>query len=252
MHVNVAPLLLHLKTCFTTLILYEPRDLSLPDYPVAIMSPGHAHFPNNSCREGNELEINNEGVCPYVLDNYKIKGTRCVGAMSVYPSKGYGEKDIYWYLNYYWSRSETQVRVVRQVVNGGIKYTRYTTLGPFFPTRIYIQALITPESFEQRGNKASSNQSLKREWLPFLTLPLLLVIASEMKNKSLFYEGKRCAGHDGLHRTTASTNSTDGKTCIDHIKVNLMILVRDIPPAVLPETKIHIGTGEIYFLECEV
>ena len=78
------------------------------------MTPEYRHHAHSACAisvaeaAGVTVAQLTPRICPYVLNNFKIKGTRCVSVVTIYPPVGFGESDIYWHLNYYWSRSEVQ------------------------------------------------------------------------------------------------------------------------------------------------
>jgi len=182
MYINVAPLLLHLFDCFTTLIVDEAVDYGPVKYPIALMRPRHEAYPKTACNitatESATLSFwqGQKGVriCKKVLENYNIKGTRCVGVMSIFPREGYGETHMYWYLNYYWSRSESQTYLLNK------KYPADSTssIAQFFPTEIKLQVLL-PEA----GSRAivTSYKEIKYEWIPYARLPILTISVSQTK-----------------------------------------------------------------------
>jgi len=177
MHINVTPLLLNLLECFTTLIFYEKIDYGPLEFPIATMTPRYASYPKSACNitieEGDQLSPNqnNYRICKKVLQHYNIKGTRCVGVMTVYPPDGYGERDIYWYLNYYWSRSENQPFIHSRMY--AVKSQSYFV--PVFPTKVQVQVLLS--RIELRPLTAFKN--LKYEWIHFARVPIVVISVSE-------------------------------------------------------------------------
>jgi len=181
-YANVAPLLLHLKNCFTALLFFEAIDFGPTVYPVAIFKSGHAYYDPPACnlttQEAMELELSlhrsNIRICSYVLHNYNIKGTRCVGVVSVFPPSDFGEYDIYRYLNHYWSRSEPQT--FRYL---GYNYESKKFIVPLHPPRIRLQILIadTATTLRSRYLKSDRIMSLRRNMYPhwdnYLRLPLV-------------------------------------------------------------------------------
>jgi len=179
MYINVAPLLLNLMDCFTTLIFYEPIDFGLVKYPIATIQAGYEHYDNSSCaityEETKSISWGelNARICPYVLNNYKIKGIRCVGVMNVYPPEGFGETDIYWYLNYYWSRSEKFI-----FKHDGYFERSELLFVPFSPSNVHIQTLTTMPDLRTR--KFAKLTFLKYEWKLFIRLPLVIILINKL------------------------------------------------------------------------
>jgi len=184
MHLNVGPFLLHLSSCFTTLILYKQVDFGQPEFPIAMMRPRYAHYDKSACvfvaqqiQQTEETSSNtNTNICEYVLQNYQTKGTRCVAVVSVYPPEGFGKADIYWYLNYYWSRPENK--------RNNSEYM----FAPLFPTNIHIQTIISRESFENTQFTTTDFTELRKEWECFLIIPVVALIPNSSVNATFLGE----------------------------------------------------------------
>jgi len=186
MYINLAPLLLNLMECFTTLIFNRPIDFGSPTYPVSIFSVGspYKHYDCNITAEevaGFQYRQMSR-ICHSVLRNFHTKGIKCVGIMSMFPAKGLGQTDIYWLLNYYWSRGEEQsVEYMDKVFESA------SALSQVFPVNIKIQTLVT-EDYLSSGT-ATKYAEWKQEWTPFLWLPIVVICIPEAEKNYIWKIG---------------------------------------------------------------
>jgi len=192
MYINLAPLLLNLMNCFTTLLFYESIDLGEIVYPVSLFRVGFPYKWYDCNITAEEIAQLHRGVygekwsriCRSVQRNFQVKGTNCVGVLSMYPPEVIGESDIYWLLNYYWSRSELQ-----KLNYYGNKMRSSLQVHNFFPSNIKIQTLVTPESFYSR-NFVTGPKVWKLEWDLFVRLPKVVICIPKEETKKENYVGK--------------------------------------------------------------
>jgi len=179
MYINVAPLLTGLMECFTALIFYQSIDFGEPKFPVSLFHNGMSFKFNNCTFPDEEVERTDTSwvykwTCSAVLRNFQVKGTRCIGIMSIYPPRasGFGEKEIYTLLNYYWSRAEPQTIKFKDSTEEESKYLR-----PLYPLTLVIQSLVGEVDSLRSGHVWK--EVIKREWEPFIWTPVVLISVSK-------------------------------------------------------------------------
>jgi len=196
MYLNVAPFLLNLAECYTTLIFYDAIDFTSPVYPISIFRVGLPYKRDDcSCNFTAEEKVKFKSfwvisrLCPSVLANFHTKGTRCVGVMSVFPEYGVGQHEIYWLLDYYWCRVKLQY--CEDEYNGSFTAVgQHMKLPIFFPISIKIQTLVSEKHFNS-GNIAKHGYKEYKDNLPFTQLPIVVIsIPAELELESINYVGK--------------------------------------------------------------
>jgi len=205
--VNLTPFLLHWEDCYVSMIFYKPIDF-FSRIPIVATTPLNDIYVNDAqCkpvdmprgRRDSRYNFNiNPIICTHVMKNYLSKGINCVGVMAVYPDAEKVEAaDIYWYLNHYWSRAELQeysfiVKNTKSEHHG--QEHRLVLFPPFFPTAVFIQSIITHQTYVTRVEEinrswpstTSYRVPVKREWRAFMKLPIITAVIYEINSEKCF------------------------------------------------------------------
>jgi len=201
-YINLDAFVAHLYGCYVNLIFYQVLDFQSPSIPIALISARQDVYGNktrcsriakNAFGVGDRYIWNvNNDICPYVLNNYNIKGIYCVAAVGVLPpsidesGRWREESDIYWYLNHYWSRADTHDVSFSSRETGKRLKRAPVSHSAFFPTEIHIHVIMTTQSFQIRTETAKNETEIIPEWVPYSKLPTITILVGEedfaMKN----------------------------------------------------------------------
>jgi len=205
MILNISPLISHLHSCFTTIIFYSTLiDIYPPPVPLSIVQSTFIQtqltvyctnqVDTKTVENGNSTihHVYLHSQCGKLLKKSKIKGTRCVGILTVFPTHDFGSEELHSYANLYWTHFLFDTTGVREHAQGAI--LEDSMRNKFYPIFFYSNLKFISFTSNKNFEVVQEPGSYYRRDSPFLKFPVLIAYSPTLETKLnitlyLFFQG---------------------------------------------------------------